>query len=88
VDLKGGGGPFAPGLVRLVDANTGQELRTLREHKSAVVGLAFAPDGKMLVSVGQAQAENSAERNSDRETWSLTTILMAAPGGMRAFVLA
>jgi WD40 repeat protein len=61
VDLKGGGGPFVAGLVRVVDANTGQELHVLREHKGAVVGLAFAPDGKMLVSVGQVQPGNSSE---------------------------
>jgi WD40 repeat protein len=38
--------------VRLWDANSGRELKTLKGHTQAVVGLDFSPDGKLLVTGG------------------------------------
>jgi WD40 repeat protein len=61
LDLSGGVGPLAPASVVLVDANTGQELHALHEHKGGVVDLAFAPDGKTLVSLGLTQREKTPE---------------------------
>jgi WD40 repeat protein len=40
------------GEVRLWDAATGRELRTLKGHTLPVVGVAFSPDRKRLVTVG------------------------------------
>ncbi len=38
------------GMVKLWDAQTGQELLTLKEHTSGVTSVAFSPDGKRLAS--------------------------------------
>ena len=37
-------------LIKLWDAATGKEIRTLQDHIDAVYALAFTPDGKRLVS--------------------------------------
>lgn len=38
------------GDIRLWDAATGKELRTIRAYKEPISGLVFSPDGKLLVS--------------------------------------
>jgi hypothetical protein len=45
----GGGGD----QVKVWDAATGQEIRTLKGHTSVVWGVAFSPDGLRLASAGQ-----------------------------------
>jgi RNA polymerase sigma factor (sigma-70 family) len=42
--------PTLGSVVRLVDVRTGKELRTLKGHDNGVRSIAFAPDGKRLVS--------------------------------------
>ncbi len=38
------------GTVKLWDANTGTELTTLNGHTDSVRGVAFSPDGSLLVT--------------------------------------
>src|SRR5262249_43444350 len=42
----GQGGGRLPGLVKIWDVQTGQELFTLKGHTNSVRGMAFSPDGK------------------------------------------
>jgi WD40 repeat protein len=37
-------------LIKLWDAATGKELKTLKDHTDAIYALAFSPDGKRLIS--------------------------------------
>jgi WD40 repeat protein len=46
----GGCGGSIDNTVRLWSVSTGQEYQTLEGHQAAVNGLAFSPDGKLLVS--------------------------------------
>ena len=54
--VSGGGKPFTvggkllPGEVKVWDAETGQELLTLKEHTGVVRSVAVSPDGKRIVS--------------------------------------
>jgi len=45
---------YADGQIKLWDVATGAELATLRGHARGAGGLAFSPDGRLLVSVGTA----------------------------------
>lgn len=45
-------GTYADSLVRLVDAETFQEIRTLAGHIQPVTGLAFSPNSQLLASTG------------------------------------
>jgi len=52
---RGGGGlgdRGAPHLVRLWDVATGKEQHTLNGHRHYVLGMAFSPDGRFLVTAG------------------------------------
>ena len=40
------------GVVKVWDTGTAQEVLTLKEHKGAVTGLAFSPDGRLLLTGG------------------------------------
>lgn len=52
-------GPFdrRPGIVNILDADTGQELFSLRGHSAALTDIAFAPDGKRIATTAGAKAE-------------------------------
>jgi WD40 repeat protein len=50
---SGGGARFGKiGEVKVWDAQTGQELHTLKGHTGPVTSLAFSPDGEKLLSRG------------------------------------
>src|SRR5262249_37181064 len=56
------------GLVRLLDAATGQELRTLKGHGDIAFGVAFSPDGARLAS-----AAGWGERPAELKLWDVAT---------------
>jgi len=43
-------------LIKLWDASTGKERRTLKDHSDSVYSVAFSPDGKLLASGGADRA--------------------------------
>ena len=61
----------ASGTVRLWDADTGQELRTLIGHSGNVAGVAFSPNGERLVTCSVDGRIKLWDRRTDREVLSL-----------------
>lgn len=41
------------GFIKLWDADSGREIKTLEGHQGSVQGLAFSPDGKQIASIGR-----------------------------------
>jgi hypothetical protein len=58
-------------LIKLLDAKTGQELRTLRDHSDAVYGLAFNPDGRLLASAAADRAVKVWEVTTGKRLYTL-----------------
>ncbi len=58
-------------LIKLWDAATGRELRTLKDHSDAVYGLAFSPDGRWLGSGGADRAVKVWEVASGKRLYTL-----------------
>jgi hypothetical protein len=58
-------------LVKLWDAATGKEQRTLKDHSDAVYGLAFSPDGRLLASAGADRAVKVWEVSSGVRLYTL-----------------
>jgi WD40 repeat protein len=70
-------------LIKLWDVDTGEEIRTLKDHIDAVYALAFTPDGKRLVSA-------SADRGV--KVWDVATgerlyTLSEATDGLNALAI-
>ncbi len=59
-------------LIKIWDAETGQELRTLKDHIDAVYALAFTPDGKRLVSASADRGVKVWNPESGERLYSLT----------------
>jgi WD40 repeat protein len=58
-------------LVKLWDAETGAEVKTLKDHSDAVYGLAFSPDGKLLASGAADRAVKVWEVAGGRRLYTL-----------------
>ena len=52
-NLSSSGDPGEPGEVKVWDAQTGQELLTLKGHRRFVESVAFSPDGKRLATLAR-----------------------------------
>ena len=64
------GAAEAPGLVKVWDAQTGQELFTLRVHSRSVNSVVFSQDGKRLASLGIHASRGQA---SEVKVWDAET---------------
>jgi WD40 repeat protein len=56
------------GFVRILDAATGKELRTLKGHGDIAFGVAFTPDSRHLASAG-----GWGERPAELKLWEIAT---------------
>src|SRR5262249_60759813 len=52
------------GVVILINARTGQKVRSLRDHKEQVDGLIFSPDGRRMAALSQTQYQVKPERRT------------------------
>ena len=59
-------------LIKIWDAETGQELRTLKDHIDAVYALAFTPDGQRLVSASADRGVKVWNPKTGERLYSLT----------------
>jgi len=81
-------------VVRLLDLDSGREIRTLQITKGSPSNLAFSPNGRYLaclVNVNDSQADEELLYIWDTASWKLQHMLRDAserPGGTRKFGLA
>jgi WD40 repeat protein/serine/threonine protein kinase len=59
------------GLVRVLDAATGEEITTFRGHKGAISGVAFGPDSKRIASAGAGKQVKIWDATSGKELLAL-----------------
>ena len=65
-------GKEVPGLVKLWDIETGQELFSFKGHASCVLRVAVSPDGKHLASVSDDQVVKVWDTQTGQELHSLS----------------
>ena len=70
-------GKALPGDVKLLDAQTGQELLTFKDHTGGVWSIAFSPDGKRLASASWDEPVKIWDAQTGQE-------LLSLKGGARA----
>jgi WD40 repeat protein len=67
------GTAFVSGEVKLWDAQTGQEMLTLKGHTAKVVSLAFSPDSKRLASGSGDDGRSYPPRSGEVKVWDVQT---------------
>ncbi len=74
---------FVSGEVKLWDAQTGQEMLTLKGHTAMVVSVAFSPDGKRLASGSGDDINRYPPRPGEVKVWDAQTgqELLSLQGG-------
>src|SRR5262249_15636991 len=60
-------------LVRVWDAQTGQEIFTLKGHQGPVASVAFSPDGRRLASAGGESGARQQRLPGSIKVWDLQT---------------
>jgi WD40 repeat protein/serine/threonine protein kinase len=75
--------PGEPGEVVVWDANSGQELLTLKGHRRFVNSVAFSPDGKRLATLSRDNTVKVWDAQTGREIHTLK--VLAAVNGCVAF---
>jgi WD40 repeat protein len=79
------------GLVHLFDYRTGQLRRVLRQHRASITGLAFAPDGRYIIS-GDADGrlatwdEPAGQITSTLKIGQPVTAVAVTPDGLHVIV--
>jgi WD40 repeat protein len=66
------GTAFVAGEVRVWDAATGQEVLVLRGHTATILGVAFSPDGRRLVTASRDARVKVWDTALGQETFTLT----------------
>ncbi len=77
-------GTFADTLIRIVDVETKQEIRSLIGHTQPVTALAFSPNGKLLASTGTVNLGSPVDgtvRLWDVASGSQLAFVETAPAG-------
>lgn len=57
-------GNFADNFLRMIDANSGKQIKEIRGHRSKIASVAFSPNGKMIAT---------ASLDRDIKIWDATT---------------
>jgi hypothetical protein len=70
------------GSIRLCDSSTGQEIVSVAAHAGTVRGLAFAPDGRTLVSCGEDGSIRLLDVAADGRSLRHRAALLRAHGGL------
>lgn len=70
--VASGDGQFTESTVRLWDATTGRELKSLSGHSDSVTSISFSPDGLMVASGSQDQTVKLWDVQSGKELRTLT----------------
>ena len=64
----------AAGLVKIWNATTGEEVRSIRAHGNAVIGVAFSPDGRRL-AFGNGNAVTIHDLDAGRDALTLEPVM-------------
>ena len=70
-NLNNSVGPAASGEIKVWDAQTGQELFTLKGHIAAIRNIVFSPDGKRIVTGGGDRTAKVWDAEKGQELFNL-----------------